>query len=206
MRLQTAPPFFLKLADLAVNVSKQRKTLVTNLLGIQNVIWTNESHVFQNLTESSILKKCATELCTGKALNSEFTLKPVTSSSSRPVPFYQPLVNSVKSWFSLESWSVWGDRVLDSMANGILNYSQQVVENAPGYYPGRLDSSKSLTEDSSREFYNYPVPHFRAIDQGEPLDVQRFNHMQALPQTQGFNHTSLPPMLNSGFQPLMLSK
>jgi hypothetical protein len=102
----------------------------------------------------------------------------------------------------MEAWAAWGDRKLDSVIHVITSYSKKVVENAPGYYPGRLDSSKSLTEDSNREFYNYPVPHFRAIGQGEPLDVQRY--IQVLPQTPVFNHTSLPPMLTSGSQPLML--
>jgi Leucine-rich repeat (LRR) protein len=128
------------------------------------------------------------------------SISPLTSSASPLVPFYQPLVNSVKPWFSWESWSAWGDRALDSVANSILSYSHQVVENAPGYYPGRLDSSKSLIENSNKEFYNYPQPHFRALDQSEPLP------MLALPQPQGWNYTFTPAMLSGGNQPLMLFK
>ncbi len=212
--------FLEKLADLAVNVTKQGGTfnLSLNLVnGIHNIIWTNESYVFQNLTEQSILKACAKQLCSGgnittqsktKApeLQKEQHIAPVTSSATQLAPFYQPLVNTLKPWFSLESWSVWGDRVLDSVANGILSYSKQVAENAPGYFPGTLDKSKSPAEGRNKTFRNYPIPHFRAIDQGEPLDVQRFNHMQALPQSQGFNHTSSPLMISGGFQPLMITK
>jgi Ran GTPase-activating protein (RanGAP) involved in mRNA processing and transport len=128
--------------------------------------------------------------------------EPVTSGASRLAPFYEGTINYVRSWFSLKSWSTWGNGALDSVANGILSYSKHVVESAPVYFSGRLDSSKSLTEGSNKAFYNYPLPHFRAISQGEHHDVHRY--IQALPQSQGFNCTSSLPMISGGFQPSML--
>jgi hypothetical protein len=130
--------------------------------------------------------------------------EPVTSGASRLVPFYEGTINYVKSWFSMESWSTWGDGTLDSLEKGILNYSRHVRENAAGYFPGTLNENMSLSEGPNKKFYNYPVPHFRAIDQGEPLDMQKFNYMQALPQSQGFNYTSSLPMIAGGFQSLTL--
>nr|MBP9692555.1 hypothetical protein [Alphaproteobacteria bacterium] len=261
----SASHFLEKLANLSITVHKKTgKTLEASLLyGIYNITWTNEAHVFQNLTQTPILKACAKQLCwggnitttqsktpkhelpearkikpvtlsqskklsgspltpsQGHSLQEELSVKPltnthqlqevlmtepVTSSSSPLVPFYQPLVNSLKSWFSPHAWMSWGDRKLDSVIHVITSYSEKIVKNAPGYYSGMLDNNKSPIEGRNKSFRNYPVPHFHALDQGEPLDVQRFNYMQALPQPQGLNHTSLPPMLNSGSPTLMISK
>jgi Ran GTPase-activating protein (RanGAP) involved in mRNA processing and transport len=219
--------FLQKLGEHAVAINKPGKTLGINLLnGIHNSTWSKEMDAFRKLMNQSVIDNCARQLCTGKPftpcvqekrrksvnknkiLQEELSIKPlrmsepVTSSASRLTPF-EGTVSYVKSWFSLESWSTWGDKVLGSVESGILSYSKHVVEKS-GYFPGTLDKSKSPNEGRNKTFRNYSIPHFQTIDKGEPLNVQRHNYMQALPQSQGFNYTSSLPIIAGGFQPSML--
>ncbi len=97
--------FLEQLANFTSSLYKDGKTLKINLVhGIVDVEWTASADLFRNLTQQSILKECAQQLCTGKPFNATSDSDSSTSAASRPVPFYQGVINSVKSWFDPTAW------------------------------------------------------------------------------------------------------
>ncbi len=117
-----------------------------------------------------------------------------TSDGTRLEPFNIPLVSRLLSSLSWKKWEQFLDRGLDYISNGIQSYAKNVVEDAPSYFPGMLDHNKLENQGHNKKIYNYPVPHFRTIDQGEPNHVKLVSQTQALQNTT-FLQSSVPLML-----------
>ncbi len=213
----SASIFLEKLADLAVTVNKQGRTLEVDLVDgiISSVKWTQEAQVLATLMEKKIKDACAAQICTGEPISKptkskthetdverEWGSDPDTSPGSRSAPFYQGWIGSLKPWFSIEAWRSSCDRALDSVVHVIVSYSKSVVEECPSYFPGKLDLSQPAFAGGNKAFYNYPTPHIRALAQAPFRDEEGFNHTQASENI----FFSLSSPLLTGAPPLMLSK